>query len=462
MWANQMFLLGYNLLTIVNVEVNMNEIVKDLGNDLILRRSRVEDTESLAAFNKKIHAEDEWAGRGLETWTRDLMSGNHPTFGLDDFTIVENTNDHTIVSAMNLISQTWAYEGIPFGVGRPELVGTLPEYRGRGLVREQFNVVHQWSLERGELVQGITGIPWYYRQFGYEMALNLHGGRAGYISGVEELKDGEQELYTLREAEESDLAFIAALYEANIKRDEISAVWSEDLWRFEILGKDKFDIAGSLYYIVEDEAHAPQGYIAVPSIKWGNMTSIVAYELIAEVSWFKITPSVVRWLWKFGEEQAIEQNKKQQAYGFWLGEEHPVYKAYAEHLPRVRRPYAWYIRVPDLAKFIQTIAPALEARLEKSILHGYSGEKSISFYRSGLKIKFESGRLIDVENVERKDLIECQAEFPDLTFLQLLFGRRSLEELCLANADLSYRGDEVKVLLEALFPRKASNVWAIA
>jgi hypothetical protein len=36
---------------------------------------------------------------------------------------------------MNLISQIWAYEGIPFGVGRPELVGTLPEYRNRGLVR---------------------------------------------------------------------------------------------------------------------------------------------------------------------------------------------------------------------------------------------------------------------------------------------------------------------------------------
>ncbi len=34
-------------------------------------------------------------------------------------------------------------KGFPFGVGRPELVGTLPEYRNRGLVRAQFEEVHQ-------------------------------------------------------------------------------------------------------------------------------------------------------------------------------------------------------------------------------------------------------------------------------------------------------------------------------
>ena len=41
----------------------------------------------------------------------------------------------------------------------PELVGTKKEYRRRGLVRQQFEVMHEWSAERGELVQIITGIP---------------------------------------------------------------------------------------------------------------------------------------------------------------------------------------------------------------------------------------------------------------------------------------------------------------
>ena len=41
------------------------------------------------------------------------------------------------------------------------------------LSRIQFEEVHKWSAERGETVQAITGIPFYYRQFGYEMALDL-------------------------------------------------------------------------------------------------------------------------------------------------------------------------------------------------------------------------------------------------------------------------------------------------
>ena len=52
-------------------------------------------------------------------WTADLLRGDHPTMGADDFTIVEDTTTGKIVSSMNLIPQTWRYEGIPFGVGRP-------------------------------------------------------------------------------------------------------------------------------------------------------------------------------------------------------------------------------------------------------------------------------------------------------------------------------------------------------
>ena len=55
--------------------------------------------------------------------------------------------------------------------GLPELVGTHPDYRRRGLVREQFEVLHRWSKERGHLMQAIAGIPYYYRRFGYEMAV---------------------------------------------------------------------------------------------------------------------------------------------------------------------------------------------------------------------------------------------------------------------------------------------------
>ena len=153
---------------------------KNLGNGLVLRWATPADAEELGAFNVNIHSDDPnepetWLAR----WTEDLMRGDHPTTSAHDFTVVidENSNDK-IVSSMNLISQVWLYAGIPIGVGRPELVATAPEYRRCGLVREQFAAIHAKSAARGELVQAITGIPWFYRQFGYGMAMDLGGGRA--------------------------------------------------------------------------------------------------------------------------------------------------------------------------------------------------------------------------------------------------------------------------------------------
>jgi predicted acetyltransferase len=91
--------------------------------------------------------------------------------------IVEDTRARQLVSTMCLIPQTWTYAGIPFGVSRVEMVATDAAFRRRGLVRAQFEVLHAKSELMGHLAQGITGIPWYYRQFGYEYALDLGGGR---------------------------------------------------------------------------------------------------------------------------------------------------------------------------------------------------------------------------------------------------------------------------------------------
>ena len=105
------------------------------------------------------------------------------------------------------------------------MVGTDPTYRNRGLVRYQFDVIHEWSRQRGHLMQAITGIPYYYRQFGYAMALNLGGGKQGYPNNLPKLAEGASEPFLIRPATEEDLPFMAAIYEAGMKRYPISAEW---------------------------------------------------------------------------------------------------------------------------------------------------------------------------------------------------------------------------------------------
>ena len=54
------------------------------------------------------------------------------------------------------------------------------------------------------------------------------------------------------------------------------------------------------------------------------------------------------------------------------------------------------------------------------------------------------------------------AAFPELTFLQLLFQRRSIADLDEAFADCWVGGDGPRALLDALFPKNPSDVWPVS
>jgi len=442
-------------------------ILRDLGDGLIMRHSTPADASNLAEFNARVHSENgpdqpDWK---VAAWTRDLLERPHPTFDVGDFTIVEDTASGKIVSSLNLISQTWSYAGVTFGVGRPELVGTLPEYRNRGLVRAQFEVVHQWSAQRGELVQAITGIPYYYRQFGYEMALDLDSGRFGYKPNIPELADGQAEPYQIRPAVEADLGFIGSLYETACQRYKVSCVWDEALWRYELVGKSKQNVDRLEVCVIQTPDSSRVGFLAHPHYNWKEGALVaMAFEIAPGHSWAAVTPTVIRYLAATGEAYAAQSGGTGLgSFGLWLESGHPVYEVVHTRLPSVLRPYAWYLRVPDLPAFIRRITPALEKTLEASSFAGYTGELKLTFYRGGLKLSFGKGRLSGVEAWKPEPhSYSGDAAFPDLIFLKLLFGYRSLDELGYAFPDCLWKNDEAYGLLNALFPKLPSCILAVS
>ena len=442
----------------------MQDEIQALGDGLIMRHSRREDADRLAAFIVRIHSNGtESDSRALDAWTRDLLSGEHPTFDPGDFTVVEDHHSGEVVSCLNLISQTWSYAGIPFGVGRPELVGTLPEYRRRGLIRKQFEEIHRWSQKRGELVQGITGIPYYYRQFGYEMAINLGGGRYGSTGDVPSLGKDQAELFQIRLAEKKDIPFILQVMAWGDQRYPVASQWTPELMAYEISGKREFDVNRRQLLIIETLAGEPVGFFGHPAGQlWGSKLAASVYELAPGVSWLDVTPSVARYLLAAGRELAQSMGENCQGIQLALGEDHPAYQVFSHRLPGIHKPYAWYIRVPDLPAFLTRIGPALEKRLEKSACCGFSGEVRLGFYRSGVCLGFDRGRLVTVASLGATELDPIGAAFPGLTFLQLLFGYRSLDELRYAYPDCYADPDRVTPLLNALFPRATSNIWEIS
>jgi hypothetical protein len=432
-------------------------ILKDLGDGLILRRSVPEDADQLAEFNSRIH-EDPTVG----VWVRDLLLKPHPTFKPDDFTIVEDTSTGKIVSSCNTISQTWTYAGIPFGVGRPELVGTDTAYRYRGLVRQQFDVIHEWSRQRGEMVQAITGIPYYYRQFGYEMTLALGGYRWGPESTLPKLKDGEPEPYSIRAAREEDLPFIRQMYARNSERTLISVDLDDTCWRYEMTGKSPDNCNGRRVLIMQSAVGEVVGLVLTPTILWDHRYfTAVFFEVKEGIPWQEPAAVLLRYLHAEGLKIASEKGKQLTHIALSLGNEHPAYLVSEAWLPVQRPSYAFYMRVSDLPAFLMHVAPALERNLSQSVMSGYSGDMKISFFRTGIIMKFVEGKLREVTSWKPTVNEKVAASFPDLTFLHLVFGYRSLDDLRYIYADC-WADDAAKPVLDALFPKLNSHLLVLS
>ncbi|MBI1296895.1 GNAT family N-acetyltransferase [bacterium] len=449
--------------------------IGDLGNGLIRRWSKPEDDVEvgyLMATGFRDSADAPLRPSEIDS-ARIFMSGSFPFMGPGDFAVVEDTtrSEHRLVACTCYFRHEWSYGGIHFGVGRPEEVVTHPDYRNRGLVRAIFEMVHARSAANGDLVQAITGIEYFYRQFGYEYVLDLDGFRTVQASVIPKKKEDEDEAFSVRLPTLADVPLLEQLY--NRRREE-SLVWHEAptrYWEFLVscwddpahAGKEPLDIGlKRRAYMVVDSAGSACGYLSVASRRWGRDLYVMGMELAADVNWQAAMPSLLRALSVIGEQSPAA--KDTDAFGeirFGFSRSHPAYEVLQNLAPRYEPPYAWYLRVADIPAFVQRITPVLEERIARSVVANITGEIKIDFYRGGLRLQFEKGKVTAVEPWRAPVFGEnADTGCPSLNFLQLLFGYRSLEELRAIFPDV-WAKDSAKVLLNVLFPAQFSKVHSL-
>ena len=205
----------------------------------------------------------------------------------------------------------------------------------------------------------------------------------------------------------------------------------------------------------------PRGFLVTPVMRWDESMAVWIMEVMPNLNLQEALPAILRAIHVQGlQVRTLAHAASLTGITFNLGQSHPIYDALGKALaPRYIAPYAWYVRISNLPKFIRHIAPALEQRLANSPLGKYSGELKLDFYRGGLRMAFEQGRLMNVEKW-RNSIWESNenAAFPPLVFLQLLFGYRSLDDLRYAFPDVKVK-DEAELALNALFPARPS--WVV-
>jgi hypothetical protein len=431
---------------------------RQLEDDLLLRWATPDDTEELVEFNFRYH-NDSPGGQPelwLKDWTRELMSGHHPTTKPDDFSVVvDKSRKGKIVSAAVLISQKWSIDGLEFPCGRPELIATDEAYRRRGLVRVQFDAIHARSEARSELVQAITGIPWYYRQFGYEMAIDLGGSRSLPFARIKALEDGQKEAYRLRPAKLDDIPQLSRLYDKHCEPSLLRCERDEATWIYEVSNALNARTPLRNREIVETLEGDTVGYAEI--INFPHTARIRELAFTGNYSLRDICLFLGRTL-KRRSQSVKEPHEPATELNFALGQQHPAYEALEAELSKPKLPYAWFVRVLDVPAFLIYIKSILEKRISDSVMSGYGGHLRLNFYRQQIRLEFKGGRLTGIDPYQPEHFMDGDAFFPGLSFLQLLFGYRSLDELKYAFADCFTKNSEADVLLPILFPKIPSHI----
>ncbi len=83
------------------------------------------------------------------------------------------TDAGRVVSTATLLDERLRLGSVELPAGQVELVATARAYEGRGLVRALMAWAHARSAERGQVVQVMVGIPYFYRLFGYDYAIDI-------------------------------------------------------------------------------------------------------------------------------------------------------------------------------------------------------------------------------------------------------------------------------------------------
>jgi hypothetical protein len=289
------------------------------------------------------------------------------------------------------------------------------------------------------------------------MTLELDAGRRGHRGDAPKLKEGQEEPYLVRPATEADVPFIARSYDGARSRSLVSNVISLRLWRY-LVPERTF---GEQFCIIATSKGERVGFLAHSDGQlWSATMRVALFELKPGANWLEVTPSVLRYLAAKGAGYASKESKDFAWIAFQLGTQHPAYEAMPDFLQPGGDPYTFYIRVPDLPAFLRLVAPVLEERLARSIAPGWTGELKLSFFRDGLRMAFTRGKLTTCEQWPPTQGGES-ACFREGTFLHLLFGLHSLEELRHLNPDCYACDSNAKALLHILFPKQPSSVWAV-
>ncbi|MHA2042435.1 MAG: GNAT family N-acetyltransferase [Candidatus Thorarchaeota archaeon] len=189
-----------------------------------------DELEKLIKFNSSIHEPQD--GKELKRII-DLLPG----FSREMNFYIRDSDKGVFVSSLNAIPSVWGYASISIRNLELGFVGTLPEYRKKGLVRALYREFFEKELIRGRYdISTIQGIPYYYRQFGYDFLIPAWRSvflRTNQVTDVPPEEKPAWMRLSIRPATKANLESIIRLYDEMTTRTLVSTVRHRKLWEIQ-------------------------------------------------------------------------------------------------------------------------------------------------------------------------------------------------------------------------------------
>jgi hypothetical protein len=297
--------------------------------------------------------------------------------------------------------------------------------------------------ERGCVISHIQGIPYYYRQFGYEYAVPLEGGLR--LTGRDLPAGPANPPFTFRLASAADAPLLARLYDEAAADLDLSAGRGVEHWRYLFAHTPGGETEAETWLVVGSEGDVA-GYFRLPAHHFRDELAI------AETSRLSFDAALAA----LHHAAALAAERGKPGVRLNLPAGSTLMRAARSFGAQDLGTYAWQIHIPDMAALLRAIGPALEARIAASPFAGLTGEVHICFYRESARLAFAGGRLIEAAPAGPA---EGEINFPPQAFVALALGYRSLEELHRTYPDLGVEPGW-RLLVETLFPPMASFFYS--
>jgi predicted N-acetyltransferase YhbS len=343
-----------------------------------------------------------------------------------------------IVSSVAGLPIVFRYDGVDLAGCQIEYVVTDDAYRRRGLVQAQIDWHHRRSAERGELLQAIGGIPYFYRRFGYGYGLDHP---TLFVFDEPELSPTDQ--VEVRDARAEDLDGLVAL-ERLRPIEGFRSVRTPERWALQLALADSSDYQ----HLLLAETHGTVcGWAQLLEHPDSNRVDLLpSLVSMRGAALALISASIER----AGEHLLVAFDNPGTTFGATLHEKGKSFSL----------GHGFYVRMADPVALLEALRPILSERLAASSLAGERGELEISLYRNGVRFAYDNAAIGPIGPCPPVEdpLDGMRVGVPPDWFPALVLGRWGASGLT-DRVDDVFLGRE-RTLMDVLFPRRPSDVAA--